>query len=142
MTARISQLRDAKDSCGGTVTGIISNVPIGLGEPVFDKFHAELAKAIISIPAVKGFEIGSGFEGARTMIGSKHNDCFEQQESGTRLRTKTNNSGGIQGGISNGMPIIFNVGFKPVSTIFKIQNTIHHALGRLYEYNYRKARCY
>jgi chorismate synthase len=122
ISTRISQLRADKDSCGGTVMGVISNVPIGLGEPVFDKFHAELAKAIMSIPAVKGFEIGSGFEGARTMMGSQHNDCFSSDTLG-QLRTRTNHSGGILGGITSGENVYFRVAFKPVSSIGKPQET-------------------
>ena len=100
------------------VTCAIENCPIGIGEPVFDKLHAELGKAMLSINAVKGFEFGSGFNGTK-LKGSEHNDSFESN--GT---TKTNNSGGIQGGISNGMDIYFNVAFKPVATIMKSQKTI------------------
>ncbi|PIU37261.1 chorismate synthase, partial [Candidatus Roizmanbacteria bacterium CG07_land_8_20_14_0_80_34_15] len=111
------------DSVGGVIKGVIKNVPIGLGEPVFDKLSADLGKAMLSIPAVKGFEIGSGFAGAK-MRGSEHNDSFFTDEKG-RIRTKTNFSGGIQGGISNGEDIYFRVAFKPVSTIRKEQDTVN-----------------
>jgi chorismate synthase len=114
----IKQIRKEGDTVGGVVSCVIKNVPVGLGEPVFDKLHAELGKAMLSINAVKGFEYGSGFEGA-SWRGSQHNDLFN--EDGT---TKTNYSGGIQGGISNGMDIYFNVAFKPVATIMQDQNTI------------------
>ena len=114
----IKQIRKEGDTVGGTITCVIKNVPIGLGEPVFDKLHAELGKAMLSINAVKGFEYGSGFEGA-SWRGSKHNDLFN-----TDGTTKTNYSGGIQGGISNGMDIYFNVAFKPVATIMQDQETI------------------
>lgn len=118
MEAYIKQIRKEGDTVGGMVTCVVKNVPVGLGEPVFDKLHADLGKAILSINAVKGFEYGSGFEGA-TRKGSQHNDLFN--EDGT---TKTNYSGGIQGGISNGMDIYFNVAFKPVATIMQNQETI------------------
>ncbi|MCX2681374.1 chorismate synthase [Galbibacter sp. EGI 63066] len=119
MEKHIKQIRKEGDTVGGVVTCVIKNVPIGLGEPVFDKLHAELGKAMLSINAVKGFEYGSGFEGA-AMKGSEHNDLFN--EDGT---TKTNYSGGIQGGISNGMDIYFRVAFKPVATIMQNQKTIN-----------------
>ncbi len=119
MEERIRQIRKEGDTIGGTVMCVIQNVPVGLGEPVFDKLHAELGKAMLSINAVKGFEYGSGFEGAK-MKGSQHNDIFNAD--GT---TKTNLSGGIQGGISNGMDIYFNVAFKPVATIMQAQDTIN-----------------
>jgi len=115
MEEYIKAIRKAGDTVGGTITCVIQNVPIGLGEPVFDKLHAELGKAMLSINAVKGFEYGSGFCGAR-MKGSEHNDLFN--EDGT---TKTNLSGGIQGGISNGMDIYFRVAFKPVATLMQKQ---------------------
>lgn len=118
MEAYIKEIRKEGDSVGGTVTCVIQNVPIGLGEPVFDKLHAELGKAMLSINAVKGFEYGSGFCGAR-MKGSEHNDLYLSD--GT---TKTNLSGGIQGGISNGMDIYFRVAFKPVATIIQKQDTL------------------
>ena len=114
----IKSVRKEGDTIGGVVSCIIKNVPVGIGEPVFDKLHAELGKAMLSINAVKGFEYGSGFAGVR-MKGSEHNDQYEADES-----TKTNFSGGIQGGISNGMDIYFNVAFKPVATIMKDQKTI------------------
>ncbi len=118
MIERIKEIRKAGDTIGGTVTCVIKNVPVGLGEPVFDRLHAELGKAMLSINAVKGFEYGSGFCGAK-MKGSEHNDLFNAD--GT---TKTNLSGGIQGGISNGMDIYFRVAFKPVATIMQKQETI------------------
>ncbi|MET3732172.1 chorismate synthase [Moheibacter stercoris] len=119
MIERIQEIRKQGDTIGGTVTCVIQNVPIGLGEPIFDKLHARLGQAMLSINAVKGFEYGSGFCGAR-MKGSEHNDLFNQD--GT---TKTNLSGGIQGGISNGMDIYFRVAFKPVATLMKEQETIN-----------------
>lgn len=118
MINRIQEIRKQGDTIGGTITCVIKNVPIGLGEPVFDKLHAELGKAMLSINAVKGFEYGSGFCGAK-MKGSEHNDLFNEDGS-----TKTNLSGGIQGGISNGMDIYFRVAFKPVATIMQSQETI------------------
>ncbi|KAK4088559.1 hypothetical protein Purlil1_7110 [Purpureocillium lilacinum] len=136
MEERIAELRDAHDSTGGTVTCVIRNAPSGLGEPCFDKLEAVLAHAMMSIPAVKGFEIGSGFRGAE-MTGSRHNDPFvaapavpaAEAKMGiprSRLQTKTNNSGGIQGGISNGMPIFFRVAFKPPATISQDQTTARY----------------
>ena len=119
MEEYIKEIRKDGDTVGGTVTCVIKNVPAGLGEPVFDKLHAELGKAMLSINAVKGFEYGSGFCGAK-MRGSEHNDIFNAD--GT---TKTNLSGGIQGGISNGMDIYFRVAFKPVATIMQAQETIN-----------------
>ncbi|HEX8269657.1 MAG TPA: chorismate synthase [Flavobacterium sp.] len=118
METLIRQIRKDGDTVGGTITCVIQNVPIGLGEPVFDKLHAELGKAMLSINAVKGFEFGSGFCGAK-MKGSEHNDQYNGD--GT---TKSNLSGGIQGGISNGMDIYFRVAFKPVATIMQAQQTI------------------
>lgn len=114
----IKEIRKQGDTVGGTVTCVIQNVPIGLGEPVFDKLHAELGKAMLSINAVKGFEYGSGFCGAK-MKGSEHNDLYNPD--GT---TKSNLSGGIQGGISNGMDIYFRVAFKPVATIMQKQEVL------------------
>ena len=122
MTARISQVRASKDSCGGTIVGIISGLPIGLGEPVFDKFHADLSKAMMSIPAVKGFEIGSGFNGSECMRGSEHNDSFKLSEN--CLSTRTNHCGGVLGGITNGNTVYFRVAFKPVSSIGVPQQTV------------------
>jgi len=121
MIAFIDQVRLDRDTIGGTVTCVIKNTPVGLGEPVFDKLHAELGKAMLSINAVKGFEYGSGFEGVK-LRGSQHNDEFYKQ--GDRIRTRTNHSGGVQGGISNGEDIYFNVAFKPVATIMQDQATI------------------
>ena len=118
METYIKEIKKQGDTVGGTVTCIIQNVPIGLGEPVFDKLHAELGKAMLSINAVKGFELGSGFCGAR-MKGSDHNDLYNAD--GT---TKTNLSGGIQGGISNGMDIYFRVAFKPVATLIQKQEVL------------------
>lgn len=119
MIARIKEIRKEGDTIGGTVTCVLQNVPVGLGEPVFDKLHAELGKAMLSINAVKGFEYGSGFCGVQ-MKGSEHNDIFNSDGS-----TKTNLSGGIQGGISNGEDIYFRVAFKPVATIMQKQETIN-----------------
>ncbi|MFG6685893.1 chorismate synthase [Mariniflexile sp. HNIBRBA6329] len=118
METYIKEVRGKGDTVGGIVTCVIKNVPIGLGEPVFDKLHADLGKAMLSINAVKGFEYGSGFEGC-TMLGSQHNDAFN-----TDGTTKTNFSGGVQGGISNGMDIYFNVAFKPVATLIQEYETI------------------
>ncbi len=118
METFIKQIKKQGDTVGGTITCVIKNTPIGLGEPVFDKLHARLGQAMLSINAVKGFEYGSGFCGAQ-MKGSEHNDLFN--EDGT---TQSNLSGGIQGGISNGMDIYFRVAFKPVATIMKNQTTI------------------
>ena len=115
MEAYIKEIKKQGDTVGGTITCVIQNVPIGLGEPVFDKLHAELGKAMLSINAVKGFEFGSGFCGAK-MKGSEHNDLYN--EDGT---TKSNFSGGIQGGISNGMDIYFRIAFKPVATLIQKQ---------------------
>ena len=148
MKKRIEEVRDRKDSIGGTVTCVIRNVPVGLGEPCFDKLEAKLAHAMLSIPATKSFEIGSGFGGCE-IPGSIHNDAFistvpiQPSQSGVeasaqvngaqtngntsripRLRTRTNNSGGVQGGISNGAHIYFRVGFKPPATIGQAQNTV------------------
>lgn len=121
MIAFIDQVRLDRDTIGGVVTCVIKNTPVGLGEPVFDKLHAELGKAMLGINAVKGFEYGSGFEGVK-LRGSQHNDEFYND--GGRIRTKTNFSGGIQGGISNGEDIYFNVAFKPVATIMQDQSTV------------------
>jgi chorismate synthase len=120
----IDQTRKNRDTVGGIVTGIIKGSPAGLGEPVFDKLHAELGKAMLSINAVKGFEYGSGFKSAE-MYGSEHNDEFYQEEG--KVRTRTNFSGGIQGGISNAEDIYFNVAFKPVATIMAAQRSIDQA---------------
>ncbi len=120
MIAAIEKARDEKDSLGGTLTCICSGFPGGLGEPVFDKLEARLAQAMLSIPAVKGFEIGSGFAGT-LMRGSQHNDVFVRK--GERLGTKTNFSGGVQGGITNGEPVVFRIAIKPVATIGQPQQT-------------------
>lgn len=119
MVALIEETKREGDTLGGAIRGIIHGVPAGLGEPVFDKLHAELGKAMLSINAVKGVEFGSGFE-AIHMTGSNHNDLFING-----FNTETNHSGGIQGGISNGMPITFRVAFKPVATLMKTQQTIN-----------------
>ncbi|GJQ06354.1 chorismate synthase [Capnocytophaga cynodegmi] len=111
----IKEIRKAGDTIGGTISCVIQNVPVGLGEPVFDRLHAQLGKAMLSINAVKGFEYGSGFEGTKQR-GSQHNDLFNPDGS-----TQTNRSGGIQGGISNGMDIYFKVAFKPVATLMQMQ---------------------
>lgn len=124
MIALIDEVRLSRDTVGGVVTCVIKNSPVGLGEPVFDKLHAELGKAMLSINAVKGFEYGSGFEGV-TLRGSQHNDEFVNE--GGKIKTKTNHSGGIQGGISNGEDIYFNVAFKPVATIMQDQQSVDKA---------------
>ncbi|HMJ69878.1 MAG TPA: chorismate synthase [Cyclobacteriaceae bacterium] len=121
MIALIDQVRLDRDTVGGIVTCVIQGSPVGLGEPVFDKLHAELGKAMLSINAVKGFEYGSGFEGIK-LRGSQHNDEFYNE--GGKVRTKTNHSGGVQGGISNGEDIYFNVAFKPVATIMQDQQSV------------------
>ena len=118
MESYIKEVRKEGDTIGGIISCVIKNVPVGLGEPVFDKLHADLGKAMLSINAVKGFEYGSGFEGVK-MKGSVHNDQFNPDGS-----TITNNSGGVQGGISNGMDIYFNVAFKPVATVIQSYETI------------------
>ncbi|MEM9920797.1 MAG: chorismate synthase [Bacteroidota bacterium] len=122
MIAHIKEVRKAGDTIGGVVKAVISGCPAGLGEPAFDKLHAELGKAMLSINACKGFEYGSGFEGVR-MRGSEHNDVFVKEND--EIRTKTNFSGGIQGGISNGMDIYFSVAFKPVATIVPEQQSVN-----------------
>lgn len=124
MIELIDETRKNRDTIGGIVTGVIKGTPAGLGEPVFDKLHAELGKAMLSINSVKGFEYGSGFEGVK-LNGSEHNDAFYQD--GDRVKTRTNLSGGIQGGISNGEDIYFNVAFKPVATIMKDQESVNEA---------------
>ncbi|WP_136526941.1 chorismate synthase [Geomonas ferrireducens] len=120
MADLIAQVRDKNDSVGGMVSCVCRNIPAGLGEPVFDKLDALLAHAMLSIPASKGFEIGSGFSGSR-MLGSAHNDPFVSK--GGRLGTSSNYSGGVQGGISNGEPVYFRVGFKPPATVALPQKT-------------------
>jgi chorismate synthase len=124
MIAYIDSIRKQGDTVGGKVSGYIKNCPVGLGEPVFDKLHADLGKAMLSINAVHGFEYGSGFAGSE-MRGSEHNDIFVSLTPGEKeIKTLTNFSGGIQGGISNGMPIEFKVAFKPVATIMHSQATV------------------
>jgi chorismate synthase len=117
----IQRVRSQGDSVGGVVECVIRNCPVGLGEPVFDRLEADLAKAMLSLPATKGFEIGSGF-GAALLKGSEHNDAFVMKAG--RVRTRTNRSGGVQGGISNGEDIIFRVAFKPVATLAQAQETV------------------
>jgi chorismate synthase len=121
MISLIEEVRDAGDSVGGVIECVARGIPAGLGAPVFDKLEADLAKAMLSIPAAKGFEIGSGF-GATRMKGSEHNDAFETRTG--KIRTATNNSGGVQGGISNGEEIYFRVAFKPPATIALEQKTV------------------
>ncbi len=122
MIEYIDQVRQDKDSVGGVITCVIKNTPIGLGEPVFDKFHAEMGKAMLGINAVKGFEYGMGFK-ATEMKGSEHNDEFFMD--GDKVRTRTNRSGGVQGGITNGEDVYMNIAFKPIATILKEQNTVN-----------------
>ena len=124
MIELIDSVRKDRDTIGGVVSCVIKNTPVGIGEPVFDRLHAELGKAMLSINAVKGFEYGSGFEGVK-MRGSAHNDVFFQDQE--KVKTKTNYSGGIQGGISNGEDIYFNVAFKPVATIMTDQDSVNEA---------------
>ncbi len=121
MVELIEQIRDEGDSVGGVIECVVRSLPAGLGEPVFDKLEADLAKAMMSLPATKGFEIGSGFAATR-MRGSEHNDPFEMRVG--KIRTTTNNSGGVQGGISNGEEIYFRVAFKPTATIAHEQKTV------------------
>jgi len=121
MIERIKAVRSEGDSVGGVIECRVRGVPPGLGEPVFDRLEADLAKAMLSLPATKGFEIGSGFSGTR-LRGSEHNDAFETREG--RVRTATNRSGGTQGGISNGEEIVFRVAFKPTATILQPQQTV------------------
>lgn len=121
MIERIKQARKDGDSLGGVVECVARGVPVGLGEPVFDKLEADLAKAVLSMPACKGFEVGSGFGGA-LQTGSQHNDAFYSDDG--RIRTRTNNSGGIQGGISNGENIVIRAAFKPTATIMREQQTV------------------
>jgi chorismate synthase len=122
MTDLIENIRKEGDTIGGKIAAVIMNCPAGLGEPVFDKLHADLGKAMLSINAVHGFEYGSGFSGSE-MKGSEHNDLFIQE--GEKIKTLTNFSGGIQGGISNGMDICFSVAFKPVATLMQDQETVN-----------------
>lgn len=124
MIRYIEMVRKQGDSTGGVISAVIKGVPAGIGEPVFDKLHAELGKAMLSINAVKGFEFGSGFAGS-SMKGSEHNDAFIPGDSVRKIKTATNYSGGIQGGISNGEDIYFRVAFKPVATIIQKQRTVN-----------------
>lgn len=124
MEALIRAVRKEGDTVGGVVTCVVQGCPAGLGEPVFDRLHADLGKAMLSINACKGFEIGSGFEGAR-LRGSSHNDAFYVEDG--QVRTRTNHSGGVQGGISNGMDIVFRAAFKPVATIVAPQESVNEA---------------
>ena len=125
MIQRIEAIGQEGDSCGGVIECVVRKASTGLGMPVFDKLEADLAKAVMSLPATKGFEIGSGFAGT-LLKGSDHNDAFLPTKDGS-LHTATNNSGGIQGGISNGEPIVIRVAFKPTATIRKEQQTINAA---------------
>src|SRR5882757_4814006 len=121
MIRLIESVRRAGDSVGGIVEGVARGVPVGWGEPVFDRLEADLAKAMLSLPASKGFDIGSGFGGI-LFTGTQHNDLFRMK--GGKVRTTTNHSGGIQGGISNGETIYFRVAFKPVATVMHEQDTV------------------
>ncbi len=121
MIKRIEAAAKDRDTVGGVITGVLSGVPAGWGEPVFNKLHADLGFAMLGINAVKGFEYGSGFDGTK-LSGSQHNDVFIKTKEG--IRTKTNHSGGIQGGISNGEDIYFKVAFKPIATLLKKQQTV------------------
>ena len=121
MIRLIEKARRSGDSVGGIIEGVARGVPPGWGEPVFDRLEADLAKAMLSLPATKGFEIGSGFAGT-LMTGREHNDAFRMK--GGKVRTVTNRSGGIQGGISNGETIYFRVAFKPVATVMHAQDTV------------------
>ena len=124
MIKRIKELQQEGDSCGGVIECLVKNVPSGLGMPVFDKLEADLAKALMSLPATKGFEIGSGFLGTY-LRGSEHNDSFIESDDISKLKTISNNSGGIQGGISNGENIEMKIAFKPTATIGKEQKTVN-----------------
>lgn len=121
MEAFLQNIKKQGNTIGGQIKGEIKGVPIGLGEPIFEKLNANLAKAFFSLNAVKGVEFGSGFEGTK-MLGSQHNDAFVKNNA--KIETITNNSGGIQGGISNGMPITFNIGFKPIATLMQTQTSV------------------
>ncbi len=122
MISRIKEVQKKGDSVGGIILCRTRNLPVGLGEPVFDRLEADLAKAMLSLPATKGFEIGSGFAGT-FLTGSQHNDPFEMREG--KVRTRTNNSGGVQGGISNGEELYFKTAFKPTATILQEQDTVN-----------------
>ena len=122
MEARILEAKKDGDSVGGTILCRVTGLPIGWGAPVFDRLEADLAKAMMSLPATKGFEIGSGF-GGTFLRGSEHNDLFEERDG--QIRTKTNRSGGVQGGISNGEELYFRVAFKPTATVLQKQQTVN-----------------
>jgi chorismate synthase len=122
METYLKSIRKQGDTVGGVITGIIKNVPVGLGEPIFEKLHANLGKAFFSLNAVKGVEFGSGFHSAK-MLGSQHNDILKNRDG--NIITETNNAGGLLGGISNGMPINFNIAFKPVATILQKQKSVN-----------------
>lgn len=122
METYLKSIKKQGDTVGGVITGIIKNVPVGLGEPIFEKLHANLGRAFFSLNAVKGVEFGSGFHSAK-MLGSQHNDIFKNLDG--NIITETNNAGGLLGGISNGMPINFNIAFKPVATILQKQKSIN-----------------
>ena len=124
MIERIRALRSEGNSVGGTIRGILRNVPRGLGEPVFDRLEADLGKAMLSLPATKGFEVGSGFAGTY-LTGTEHNDLFTSEDG--RIRTASNRSGGVQGGISNGEEIDFRIAFKPTATVMQTQATVNTA---------------
>ena len=121
MEALVLEARNSGDSVGGAILCRVNGLPIGWGSPVFDRLEADMAKAMLSLPATKGFEVGSGFEGT-FLKGSEHNDPFENRDG--QVRTKSNLSGGVQGGISNGEELYFRVGFKPTATILKPQDTV------------------
>jgi chorismate synthase len=121
MITRIKEVRSAGDSIGGIITCQVTGLPAGLGEPVFDRLEADLGKAMLSLPATKGFEVGSGFAGTR-LKGSEHNDIFENREG--QIRTRTNHHGGVLGGISSGEPLVFRIAFKPTATIIQEQETV------------------
>ena len=121
MIRLIEKMRQAGDTVGGIIEGVARGVPVGWGEPVFDRLEADLAKAMLSLPASKGFDIGSGFGGI-LLTGTQHNDAFRAK--GGKVHTTSNRSGGVQGGISNGQPICFRVAFKPVATVMLEQDTV------------------
>ena len=121
MEDRVLEMKKSGDSVGGSIICRVSNLPTGLGAPVFDRIEADLSKAMLSLPATKGFEVGSGFNGT-WLKGSEHNDLFENRAGS--VRTQTNNSGGVQGGITNGEELFFRVAFKPTATVLQIQKTV------------------
>jgi chorismate synthase len=121
MIARIKEVRSEGNSVGGLIDATVRGMPVGLGEPVFDRLEADLAKAMLSLPATKGFEVGSGFAGT-LLTGAEHNDPYEIREGS--VHTTTNRSGGVQGGISNGEPLLFRIAFKPTATISRQQSTV------------------